>query len=234
LIEQVYDLDVLEGLAEAIGKLRVPWNSAALVQALALRDRLDALIAEAVGEFDEAHLWDIDSATSMTAWLRDQASMTSNAAHHLVSVAGRLRKLPVCAAAYRDGTLSKGQVEVILAKVDDATIDAFAEVEAELVSHLAPLSLAGCSRAMGRWREQVEEPKESPDPERSLHLSATLDGRHVIEGHLDAEGGATVAAALALATVENAERTPAERRARRPGRREPVLPRSPADAHGRS
>ncbi|MEA2972438.1 MAG: hypothetical protein QOG82_896, partial [Actinomycetota bacterium] len=63
--------------------------------------------------------------------------MTSRAAHHLVSMAGRLRKLPVTATAYRNGTLSKGQVEVILAKVDDATISAFAEAEAELVPHLA-------------------------------------------------------------------------------------------------
>jgi hypothetical protein len=204
---------VLESLAETIVKLRIPCDGAALVQALALRDRLDALIAEVVGDFDAAQLWDIDSATSMTGWLRDKASMTNHAAHHLVSMAGRLRKLPVCAAAYRDGTLSRGQVEVILAKLDDATIDAFAEVEAELVPHLAPLGLSGCSRAMARWRDQAEELVEPAEPERSLHLSATLDGRHVLEGHLDAEGGAVVATALALATVEDPERSPAERRA---------------------
>ena len=78
--------------------------------------------------------------------------------------------------------------------------------------HLAPLGLSGCSRAMARWADQAEELKESADPERSLHLSATLDGRHVLEGHLDAEGGAVVAAALALATVDDPDRTPAERR----------------------
>ena len=203
---------MLAELAEAIEKLRIPLDGASLAQVLALRDRLDALIAEAVGEFDAAQLWDIDSATSMTAWLRDQASMTSNAARHLVSMAGRLRKLPVCAAAFRDGTLSRGQVEVILAKLDDATIDAFAGVEAELIPHLAPLGLSGCSRAMARWADQAEELKDSSDPDRSLHLSATLDGRHVLEGHLDAEGGAIVAAALALATVEDPDRTPAQRR----------------------
>ena len=138
--------------------------------------------------------------------------MTSSAARHMVSMAGRLRKLPVCAAAYRDGTLSRGQVEVILAKLDDTTIDAFAGVEAELVPHLAPLGLSGCSRAMARWADQAQELKESSDPERSLHLSATLDGRHVLEGHLDAEGGAVVAAELALATVDDPDRSPAQRR----------------------
>ena len=127
-------------------------------------------------------------------------------------MAGRLRKLPVTATAYRDGTLAKGQVEVILAKLDDTTIDSFAQVEAELMPHLAPLGLSGCSRAMARWADQAEELNESSDPERSLHLSTTLDGRHVLEGHLDAEGGAVVAAALALATVDDPDRTPAERR----------------------
>ncbi len=113
----------------------------------------------------------------------------------------------------RNGTLAKGQVEVIVAKLDDATIDAFAEAESELVPYLAPLTLAGCARAMAAWKEQVEEAKDSAEPERSLHLSATLDGRHVIEGHLDAEGGAVVATALRLATVDDPGLSPAQRRA---------------------
>ncbi len=204
---------MLEDLAEAIEKLRVPTEGAALAQLLALRDLLDARIAEAVGDFDAAGLWDLDGATSMTAWLRDKASMTSRSAHGLVSLAGRLRKLPVCAAALAQRELAKGQVEVIVAKLDDSTIDAFAGAESELVPYLAPLTLAGCARAMAAWKEQVEEAKDSAEPERSLHLSATLDGRHVIEGHLDAEGGAVVATALRLATVNDPGLSPAQRRA---------------------
>jgi hypothetical protein len=65
LIEQVSDQEVLEGPAEAIGTLRIPVDSAALAQVLGLRDRLDALIADVVGEFDAMHLWDVDAATSM-------------------------------------------------------------------------------------------------------------------------------------------------------------------------
>ena len=137
------------------------------------------------------------------------------------------------ATAIGDGTLS-GPGRGDPGQIDDATIEAFAGVEAERFPDLAPLGLAGCSRAMARWADQAEELKESTDPERSLHLSATLDGRHVLEGHLDAEGGAVVAVALALATVDDPDRTPAQRRGRCPGRREPVLPRPPADPHRRS
>jgi hypothetical protein len=104
-------------------------------------------------------------------------------------------------------------VEVIVAKLDDSTVELFAEAEAELVPHLAPLSLPGCARAMAMWVEQAQVPREPADPERAFHLSETLDGRHVIDGHLDAEGGAVVAAALRLAMVDDPERTPAERRA---------------------
>lgn len=213
MIEHMYALDVLESLATVIDDLRVPCDGAGLVQVLALRDRLDARIAAAVGEFDTARLWDVDASTSMTAWLRDRASMTSASARHLVSLSARLRKLPVCAAAYTDGTLSKGQVEVIVARLDDATVDLFADAEAELVAHPAPLNLSGCARAMARWVEQAQVVTEPAEPERSLHLSETLDGRHVLDGHLDAEGGAVVAAALRLAMADDPDRSLAERRA---------------------
>jgi hypothetical protein len=93
----MYDWDVLEDLAEAIEGLDVPVDGAAIVQVLALRDRLDARIAEAVGAFDAAGLWDIDGATSMTAWLRASADMTRQSANRLAILGRRLRQLPVCA-----------------------------------------------------------------------------------------------------------------------------------------
>jgi len=194
---------VLEELAEAIEKLDIPADGPALVRALALRDQLDARIAEAVGSFDGAGLWDIDAATSMTAWLRSAASMTSRSAARLASLARRLRQLPRCAAAYASGSLTGGQVDAITANLDDSTVGLFAEHEAELVPYLAPLSVAGCSRAMAAWKASAQEPAEPTEPERSLHLSQTLDDRFVLDGSLDAEGGAIVSTALRLATTDN-------------------------------
>lgn len=53
------------------------------------------------------------------------------------------------------------------------------------------------------------------EPDRALHLAQTLDDRWVMDGSLDPEGGATVAAAHRLATPEgnDAHRGPAGRRA---------------------
>ena len=207
---------MLDDLATAIEKLDIPADGAALVRALALRDQLDARIAEAVGVFDAHGLWDIDAATSMTAWLKASASMTSRSAGRLSSLARRLRQLPVCAAAFADGSLSGGQVEAILALVDDSTVAAFAESEAELVPYLVPLSLSGCARAMAAWKAQAQpDPVDPGEPERGLHLSQTLDDRYVLDASLDAEGGAVVATALRLATTDDTEgvRSPATRRA---------------------
>ncbi len=207
---------MFEELAEAVEKLSIPVDGPALVQVLRLRDRLDARIAEAVGTFDAATLWDIDAATSMTAWLRSFGGMTSRVATRLSVQGRRLRRLPVCSSAFADGTLSGGQVEAILAHLDDDAVDLFAACEAELVPYLAPLRVAGVGRAMAAWKEQARPERPEPEePERSLYLSQTLNDRYVLDGSLDAEGGATVATALRLATGEDtdASRAPAQRRA---------------------
>ena len=205
----------MEDLAEVIEGLDIPVERDALVRVLALRDQLDARIAEVAGAFDAHELWDIDGATSMTAWLRSMASMTDRSAKRLSVLAQRMRQLPVCAAAYGDGSLSGGQVEAILAQVDDSTVALFAEQEADVVPYLVPLTVAGTSRAMASWKARATEPPEPAEPERSLHLSQTLDDRYVLDGSFDAEGGAVVATALRLATTDDADdtRTPATRRA---------------------
>ena len=87
-----------------------------------------------------------------------------------------------------------------MAGLDDDTVELFAEIEAELVPFLVPLSVAGVSRAMAAWKARAKPDGDEPkEPERSLHLSPTLDDRYVLNGSLDAEGGAVAAAALRLA-----------------------------------
>ena len=206
-------MGVFEGLAEEIRGLDIPADGAALVQALALRDRLDALIVQAVGEFDDVGMWECDGSTSMTAWLKSAASMTSKSATHLVSMARRLRKLPVCSSACAGGSAvgravggDRGQP----LRCHGGCVRAGGGRTGPLSGALDPgrvLTGDGVVEGAGPGRE---EPAER---ERVLYLSATLDGRHVLEGHLDAEGGAVVAAALRLATVEDPGRSPAERRA---------------------
>ena len=186
----------MERLVEA---LDVPARGDAIVRMVALQGRLSAKVAAAVGDFDGARQWDLDAATSMTAWLRDKAAMTGREATRTTSAARRLRSLPVTAAAWRSGELSSGQVEAVLAHVDKATLGLFSDHEAAVIPSLVGLSVTDTARAMAAWKSRASavcEDPEPPEPERALHLSKTLDGRYALDGELDTEGGAIAATAL--------------------------------------
>ena len=207
---------MLADLAAVIEDPDIPSNGESLEQALALRDRLDARIVKATGVFEANGIWAGDASVSFVAWLRAHAKMTRRSAQRLRTLAVRLRALPVCAQAYADGSLSGGQIEAILARLDDEVVEVFAAQEAELVPYLIPMTVAGVSRAMGYWLARNRpEPTEPSEPERTLHLSPTLDDRWILDGVLDAEGGSIVATALRLATPDRTDllTSPATRRA---------------------
>jgi len=210
---------VFEGLAAEVERLSIPPCGDAITEVLALRDRLDAKISDTVGAFDAAGLWDLDAATSMTAWLRQHGAITRREAARMTGRAKKLRALPVTAAAWQAGELSGGQVDAMVAVLKPETLGLFAEHEAELVPTLVGLSVADTSRAMGHWAAHAAALEDEPEPEdrRGLHLSPTLDGTWVMNGTLDPEGGEVVATALRLAESADSDaepaRTPAQRRA---------------------
>jgi hypothetical protein len=207
---------VFEDLTAAIEKLDIAPYGDELFAAIALRDRLEARIVEATSAVEAAGCWAGDASVSMTSWLRGHARMTRRSAQWLRTLAIRLRSLPECAQAYAEGWLSSGQVEAIVARLDDETVELFAAQEAELLPRLGALSVAGLSRAMGYWlcrnRPERSEPEE---PQRSLFLSQTMGDRWVLDGSLDAEGGSVVTTALRLAMPEKTDvlRTASARRA---------------------
>ena len=100
-------LAMFEELGTAIDALDIPADGAWLAAVVGLRDRLDARISDAVATHDRAGLWELDGATSMTAWLADRAAMPRPRAAATVSRARKLAHLPVTAAAWRD----RGAVE---------------------------------------------------------------------------------------------------------------------------
>lgn len=171
-------LGTLELLAEAIESLEIGFDGTELAQAHGLLDQLCAKVAVADGIFDRGQGWDLDAATSMTAWLRSHAGMTSGDAAAAVRLAKRLGSLPVTRAAFLDGTLSSGQVKAIVANVSERTVEAFTQDEAELVPSLAACPTAEVALAIRQWKDLVEEDLDDHDEvESSLHLSTLLEGR---------------------------------------------------------
>src|SRR5688500_5240766 len=193
---------MFEQLASAVAELEVPNDGEALAEGYRLLDRLAAKLSVAVGEWEASGQWEIEGATSATAWLRSAAGMSGSTANATVKTARLLRKLPVTREAWLEGDFSGGQVQAVAANVDERTVELFAEHEADLAPKLAPLSAAETTTALRLWQARAEA--TLPDgaeraQERRLHLSETLGGRWVIDGDLDVEGGSLLATALRLA-----------------------------------
>ena len=205
-------------LTEAIEALDPPSDNASLVAMVALRDRLDAKVAQGVAEFDAAGLWELDHASSTTAWLRQQG-MGAGAAAMLVRTARCVRTAPAVADAWLTGELTSGQVQAIVVNVSDRTAPLFAEHAAGVVPALIGLSVRETALAMQAWRAKADALFDDGErePERSLHCSRTFGGQVELRGSLDPATAAPVEAALRVATSDDdeltGERTPAERRA---------------------
>ena len=200
---------MFEQLGDAIEGLDIPADGAALAAALALRDRLDARISDAVATHDRAGLWELDGATSMTAWLVDRAAMPRPRAAATSARARKLAQLPHTAGAWRDGRLSTGQVDAIAANLDPHTVSLFAQHETAMVPTLVDLSVRDVVTAMAAWRECATTDRDpKPEPDQALHLSAALAGRWRLDGNLGAETGELLATALRLAQSPDTDGEP--------------------------
>jgi hypothetical protein len=212
-------------ITELVGQLEIPASSEGLLWWLETLDQLTARGLEAAGELDATEGWRDEGATSLAGWLKSPGGRSSRDAAWWARLAKRLRQLPVTAAAYRDGSLSDGQVRAIVANLDDKTVPQFADAEAGIVERLVPLDVTDTARVMRAWAQAAKDALQDDDPtdddpgrpERTLHLSETLGGRRELSGSLDAEAGALVECALRLAGTPDVEgepeRTPAHRRA---------------------
>src|SRR5215204_2884526 len=133
---------VFEELGTAVETLDIPLDGDALAAVIALRDRLDARISDAVNAYDRAGLWELDGATSMTSWLADRGGMARARAAATASRARKLARLSLTPRAWRDGVLSSGQVEAIAANLDTHILELFAAHEPAVVPALVDLSPA--------------------------------------------------------------------------------------------
>src|SRR5438270_12798076 len=97
---------MFDGLAREVDTLDIPLDGAALAEVASIISRLQARFSEAVGEFDAACMWDFVGEGSMRGWLKAHAHMSHRAATRVSNTAQRLRRLPVTAGAWRDGSLS--------------------------------------------------------------------------------------------------------------------------------
>ena len=207
----VYHLCMFEALERAVREADIAVTGAELSKLVAISEQLQALIVESVSQFDADTQWAYDGAVSMAGWLATHTGLSRGRAGGMTAVARRLRGLPVTSAAWRNGELSSGQLEAVMANVAAHHAALWAEHESGVVPALVGLSLVDTVRAMREWANKAEavKPKEMPkERDRQLSVSQTLDGRRDIKGHVHGDDGVLLDTALRVATSQDPEDGP--------------------------
>jgi hypothetical protein len=203
-------------IAEMIDTVEIGLDRRDITAAMALRDRLDAGIAVAVADYEAAGLHALDGAVTINGWLRGECGRDPKSAARIATTGRKLRALPVLRASVCDGTVSGGQVEVILANVPTRHLERFADQEATLVPTLAELTVDQTRRAMELWKRRADALDDGglrAEATSELHLSKTINARGELHASLDAELTAVVEAALRTALPTDLERPLPQRRA---------------------
>ncbi|MCU1453856.1 MAG: endonuclease [Acidimicrobiales bacterium] len=187
-----------------------------------------AITAKLTAAWDGRMVWAADGALSGGAWLARHAEVSRAQGHAQVRLARRLVEMPGTLSALQDGAIGAAKGRLLAGARRDDRVEQFAVAEAALIDHAQRFTVDQTARIVRHWL-QVTEPdggahEAAAARERSeVHLSATLDGVHVLAGQLDPESGVIVrrqldaiAREIYLAEREATgapERTPAQRRA---------------------
>src|ERR1700686_667640 len=199
------------------------WTAAALGEDLIAQrrqiDRQEADSARKLRRFEELGGDEEDGASPLGSWLRNRCGLASGEAMKRVEVARQLPELPEAEERFRTGELGLSHAAVlarVVTEVGPGAARMASDTLLEAASRLDPTRL----RIVGRHLRHCVDPDGAlaaalKDHERgSLHLSQTFDGVYIIDGLLDAEGGATLRTALGALShpVPGDMRSPAERR----------------------
>jgi Domain of unknown function (DUF222)/HNH endonuclease len=183
-------------------------------------DRMEAEFARRLRRFDCLHGPAADGAASTTSWLSSRCRLFPGAAAERVTLARHLPDLPQTETALRNGEIGYQHATVIAHTAERIGVEPARSAETILVQAARTLEPARLRLVTRRLEHCVDPDGALRDANhdhdrRRLHLSRTLDGVVVLDGLLDAEGGATLMAAIdALsAPFPGDTRTAAQRRA---------------------
>jgi len=161
--------------------------------------RLDAARVETMGLFDTRGVWALDAARNGPGWVTARTGASFGLARSDQALARDLREMPLVAAAFATGRLTRDQVRALTTARVPELADAFAACEQILVEEIARSSVAAGIRFLRRWAAEVRQrfgidhpdgPTPDTPTERSrVHLSNTLDGHWRLDGDLTGEDG---------------------------------------------
>jgi hypothetical protein len=151
-----------------------------------------------------------DGSASMVAYVRGISGERSGWASRRVNLGRSLAdRLPETAAAWGRGTLGLEHASVIAqltVKLDDELTGEIEAILAVAAEHCNPTELNSLGEAIKAHAapEAADDDAEAKRAAQTLSLSQTMDGRWRLDGWLDSEAGAFVAAAIAAFTRKTA------------------------------
>ena len=200
--------DPVAGLAEAVEAVasepRDGWSNAArsahLVELLGLRDRVEAEVLRALGEWDGAAAFAEEGAMSPVGWLTEHGPLTRRDAADLLRTARLARAHPRTAKSLAAGDVPAANV-TLLARATRHREAVFDDQEDTLLDAASELPPEQFRRLARQWQSLADDhlDRAAPDLREGrwhLHTSTTFGGALALRGLLDPEGGAIVLAAL--------------------------------------
>jgi hypothetical protein len=183
-------------------------------------NRLSALQTHAVAAGEARQVHTGDGMVSMKTWLTGHCRISGREAVGLVRAGRRLRELPLLAAAYAEGAVTRAHVDAVttavtparVAKAADAGID-LAETDEILADAARALAPEETAQAVRRWVHGIDPDGALDDDaglRRVFRMARSSGGRVYTTGHLDAVGAETVH--TALEAVMNGHRPAGDRR----------------------
>ena len=192
--------DVQERVAAAAAVDRSGWSGAArsaeVVELLAARERLDALLITVVGDWDREQAWALDGSVSPVAWLAHRGPVTRQDAAGLVRAARHVARHAATAKALDAGDVTAAHVQVAARAVTHRD-DLYAAHETVLLDAARSLSPSAFRAAMAHWRRCADAVDDHDQAAKEitgsyLDIVSTFEGVGHLDGRLDPVTTATL------------------------------------------
>ena len=172
-----------------------------LIEIREVIDRSESVFADGVHRFDKSGEYKADGALSLTAWLRWKCKLSGGAAMERVEIARQLEKLPQTGAAFANGDVGYQHVAVLARAAEHVGAAAVRKEEGRLLQAAQTMDPGQFVTLAKNFEHRVDAVGALAEANRAyerryFHIGEPQDGLVRLEGVLDAEGGATLRAAL--------------------------------------
>ncbi|HZC79894.1 MAG TPA: DUF222 domain-containing protein, partial [Ktedonobacterales bacterium] len=151
--------------------------------------------------YDKSGEYRADGSLSLTEWLRWRCKLTGGAAAERVEIARQLEQLPRTEAAFARGDVGYQHVATIARAAENVGVTAVRKEEASLLQAAQTMDPGLFTGVAKNFEHRVDAQAALAEANRAherryLHISEPRDGVVLLDGRLDAEGGAIVRTAL--------------------------------------